>query len=107
MIDLKDKTLEELEVMAKTARPFDDAQTLVKEICHRKYGMDEVETTSTDTPDFRQGDTVEIEKHDLNCLYEAIMSGNLDTENGFAYNTNGSYVGLRTVAKLLGREYPD
>lgn len=104
MIDLKDLTLEKLEEMAKTARPLAEAEALVQEICDRKYG-DAKPTAQTDTPTFLQGDMVEIEKHDLNCLYEALRRNKDDT--GFAYNDEGSYVGLTTVARLLGRVYPD
>lgn len=104
MIGLKDKTFEELETMAKTARPLHEAEALVKEICDRKY-LDSEPTAQTDTPTFYQGDIVEIEKHDLNCLYEALRRNEDDT--GFAYNDEGSYCSLASVGRLLGRVYPD
>lgn len=105
MTDLKDTTLEELEAMAKTARPWHESEALVKEICNRKYG-DPDAPPQPDTPTFYEGERVEIEKHDLNCLYEALRRSNED-DTGFAYDDQGSYVGLSTVGKLLGRIYPD
>lgn len=107
--NLKDLSLEELELMAKTARPLEESQALVKEICDRKYGGDSEATAQTETPTFYQGDTVEIERHDLNCLYEAVRRSIKSEEHndGFAYDDDGSYVGLRTIAKKLGRIYPN
>lgn len=105
MKDLKDLSLEELELMAKTARPLEESQALVKEICDRKYGGAPEPQASISTPTFYQGDTVEIERHDLNCLYEALRRNEDDT--GFAYNDENSYCSLATIAKLLGRIYPN